>query len=285
MIRAWAIGIVCLLSCLFGLKSGDAAPFTSFVIRQGAGNISPTIQPGSPPGTTEFIINLGSQKAGLGSNDINGSTIGQIQNLTITRYDATTRFTPGSGPAVAPYFNIWVTDGMGKYAVLANEPSDPGFFSLFVDNMDGTKTYDLSFADLATHPVKVYETPNGGGNSTTTWVHNMFGNMPLKFADVATLIIAPPSATYITNPVNAVGSGAPRELGTNVAYGVNWIFGDTLSSYVSGDDGYIVGNAGVTAAGAEVPEPASLALWGLVSAAGAAYGYRRRRLVKPASEA
>jgi hypothetical protein len=32
--------------------------------------------------------------------------------------------------------------------------------------------------------------------------------------------------------------------------------------------------------GAEVPEPASLALWGLVSAAGAAWGYRRRRLVK-----
>jgi hypothetical protein len=35
----------------------------------------------------------------------------------------------------------------------------------------------------------------------------------------------------------------------------------------------------------QVPEPASLALWGLVSAAGAAYGYRRRRLAKPASEA
>ncbi len=39
------------------------------------------------------------------------------------------------------------------------------------------------------------------------------------------------------------------------------------------------------ASAAEVPEPASLALWGLVSAAGAAFGYRRRRLAKSAGDA
>jgi hypothetical protein len=49
-------------------------------------------------------------------------------------------------------------------------------------------------------------------------------------------------------------------------------------------DNVEVSNAALNGA-AEVPEPASLALWGLVSAAGAVYGYRRRRLAKPASEA
>ena len=46
-------------------------------------------------------------------------------------------------------------------------------------------------------------------------------------------------------------------LGTDVAYGFNWVFGDTQSNYVSGQDGYIVGGAVVA------PEPASLALMGL----------------------
>src|SRR5690606_9690780 len=41
----------------------------------------------------------------------------------------------------------------------------------------------------------------------------------------------------------------------------------------------ILGQLGPLDNGNEVPEPASLALWGLVSAAGAAWGYRRR-LVK-----
>src|SRR5690606_29503146 len=79
------------------------AGFTSFVIREGGG------PPATPPvindlggGLTEFVIAEGGQKAGLGSNDINGATIGQISNLSITRHDDTTRFTAGSGPAVAP---------------------------------------------------------------------------------------------------------------------------------------------------------------------------------------
>jgi hypothetical protein len=240
-------------------NSGNAA-FNSFVIREASGN-PPTIQPNNTyvPGATEFIISAGGQKAAWGSSDIDGYTIGDIANVSITRHDDTTRFSANSGPAVAPYFNIWVTDGIGNYAVLANEPSNPGFQPLFVDNGNSSKTYSLSYADLAGHPVKVYETPNGGGSSTTTWVHNMFGNVPLTFANVASLTIESPSAAYITNVANAVGSGAPRELGTNTAYGFNWVFGDTLSNYVSGMEGYVVSSP---IAGA-VPEPTSAAILGL----------------------
>jgi hypothetical protein len=243
------------------------AGFTSFIIRD-----TPVIND-LGGGQTEFLITAGGQKAALGSNDINGTTIGDISSLGITRTDDRTRFTAGSGPYVAPYLNIWVTNGLGNYAVIANEPSDGNFQSLFVDNGNGTWSYDLSFADLSDKAAKVYEAPGAGGG--TSWVHALFGAGPLTFADVATLMIAAPSAAYITNPGNAVGSGAPRQLGTNVAYGVNWVFGDTLSNYVSGDPGYRVSNPSVVSAAAAVPEPSSLILLGLGVASG--LGLRRRQ--------
>lgn len=255
-----------------GVGSAQAA-FTDFIIRNGVN--PPTIQPNNVyvPGATEFVISQTGQKAAWGSNDINGATIGQISNLGITRYDDPTRFTAGSGAAVAPYFNIWVTDGAGKYAVLANEPSDGAFQPLFVGPPNGPKSYSLSYADLASHPVKVYETPNGGGNSTTTWVHNLFGNVPLTFADVASLVIEAPSPAYIANGANNVGTGAPRQLSDYEAWGFNWVFGDTLSNYVAGMEGFVVGSPVAQA----IPEPASLGLAG-IAVIGMIAARRRQRL-------
>jgi hypothetical protein len=217
------------------------ASFDNFVIRNSStSGTPPTIQLNNDyvKKATEFIISEGGMKAGSGSNDINGIRIGQIGRLSITRYDDTGRFIAGSGPAVAPYFNIWVTDGAGKYAVIANEPSNPAFQSLFTDNGDGSKSYDLSFADLSDKRAKVYETC--GWNTNSSWVHNLFGSDPLTFSDLASLIIAPPPPSYIQNSANCVGTGAPDEIGTDIAYGFTWVFGDTLSNYVSGDEGYVV---------------------------------------------
>ena len=189
--------------------------------------------------------------AGFGSNDINGITVAEITALGITRHDDTTRFSAGSGPAVAPYFNIWVTDGT-DYAVIANEPSNPAFQPLFVDNGDGSKTYDLSYADIASTRVKIYET--AGWNTNSSWVHNLFGPDDLTFADVASLTIAAPPVAYV-DASTAIGGGAPDVLGTNVAYGFNWVFGDTLANYVSGEtEGFVV------SAPVATPEPASLGL-------------------------
>jgi hypothetical protein len=271
--RAFAATLTLILSTSLGTSAH--AGFTSYIIRNGNPNNTgpaPTIQANNDyvAGATEFIIVAGGQKAGWGSGDIDGSPIGAINNLGITRWDDTTRFTAGSGPAVAPFFNIWVTDGGGNYAVLANEPSNPSFQPKFVDNGNGSKSYSLSFADIANEPVQVYETANGGYGSTTTWVHNLVGNHPLTFADVADLEIGAPSPAYIAGG-NGVGTGAPRELGTNMAYGFNWVFGDTLTNYVSGADGYIVSNPVAT------PEPASLALAGLALVGGVAARRRFRR--------
>lgn len=246
-----------------GVSSAQAA-FTAFQIRN-----SPTINPIGA--NTEFVIASAGQKGGYGSNDINGAKIGQITNLGVTRFDDTTRFPAGSGPAFGPYLNIWVTDGT-NFAVLANEPTNPDFQPLFIDNGNGTKSYSLDYADLANKRVQVYETVNGGYNSTNTWVHNLVGiNGPLTFGDVANLTIGAPSPSYIAGG-NGIGTGAPRQDGTNVAYGVNWVFGDTLTNYVTGMEGYVVGN-GVAQA---VPEPATVALAG-VAGLGLLATARRRR--------
>ena len=258
-------GFVVLFAVL--LAGGASAGFDSYVIREGAGGAPAINDLGG--GLLEFVINEGGMKAGLGSDDINGFSIGQILNLSITRHDDITRFSAGSGPYVAPYFNIWVTDGLGNYAVIANEPSNPAFQPLLEDNGNGTWSYNLGYDDLADKVVKVYETP--GWNSSSSWIHNQFGTN-LTFATLATLEIAPPPVSYITNPANGVGGGAPDVLGTNQAYGFNWVFGDTLSNYESGDAGYIVSGASSTA----VPEPTTMVMLGMMGAGMAATRLRKR---------
>src|SRR5690606_15785803 len=128
---------------------------------------------------------------------------------------------------------------------------------------DGSKSYNLSFADLADKRVQIYETPGGGYGATNTWIHQQLGLVGddfLTFSDVASLKIGAPTMDYILDPINAVGTGAPREFGTNTAYGFNWVFGDSLSNYVSGMEGYVVSFAQAQAA---VPEPSTIALTSL----------------------
>jgi MYXO-CTERM domain-containing protein len=248
------------------IAASSASAFIPFIIRNGAGNVPPTIQPNNAyvPGATEFVIADASMKAGWGSSDVDGSTLGGV-SLSITRHDDSTRFTAGSGPAVAPYFNIWVTDGV-NYAVVANEPSNPSFAAFRTPTVNGGFTYAFSLAAIAGEQCNVFEAPNAGTKSD--WLHvalNKVGQT-LTFADVLGYSIGAPSPSYIAGG-NGIGSGAPRELGSNAAYGVNWIFGDTLANYVSGNEGYVVSGA------AAVPTPGALALLGI----GGLTAARRRR--------
>ena len=253
------------IAAFVALAGTASAQFTDYVIRNTGTQILPNTD--YVPNGTEFIIAGGGMKGALGSNSVNGSTVGSISQMAITRHDDTTRFTAGSGPAVAPYFNLWVTDGVGNYAVLSNEPSNGSFAAFRTSIGGGGIQYDFSMNDIASEPVKVFETP--GWNSDSSWVHTLTGktSATMTFADVLGLTVDAPSVAYVTNPINGVGSGAPDDLNTNVAYGFNWVFGDTLSNYVSGNEGYVVSNPTL------VPTPASAALLGFAGIAAA----RRRR--------
>jgi hypothetical protein len=238
---------------LFVMAGPANATFTSYVIRG-----TPTIS--SSGAGTEFVIGTGGDKAALGSNDINGTKLGDLANVHIDRLDDTTRFPSGSGPAVAPYLNFWITDGT-HFAVVANEPSDAVFQPLYNDG------YDLSFADLADKVANIYE------NDNKSWLPD--NGVGLTFADLANYTILSPTASQLNTGWIGLTTGAPRD-GSNNAYGVNWVFGDTMANYVSGGDGYIVANASVSANA--VPEPSTLALFaaGLIGFGVAARRRRRR---------
>jgi hypothetical protein len=216
-----------------GTRAGSATAdvavpvaFNPYVIRQ-SGGVSPTIT--TINGETEILILLSGQKALLGSNDINGNTLGSITKLAIERLDDHSRFTAGSGPWCAPYLNFWITDGAGKFAVVANEPSNADFQPLYNNG------YNLTFADLSAKPAMIYE------NADKSWLPN--NGVGLTFADLANFMVMAPSPAQLAAGWDGLGTGAPREFGTNIAFGVNWVFGDTLSNYVSGDPGYKVRNA------------------------------------------
>jgi hypothetical protein len=211
-------------------------------------------------GQTTFVLLNGGDKGGLGSNDINGTTLGQISNLHIDRLDDASRYAAGSGPAVAPYINIWITDSTHThFAVVANEPSNPDFQPLYNNG------YDLSFADLSNKVAKIYE------NGDLSWLPN--NGVGLTWADLANFEIMAPTVADLTSGWAGLGTGAPRD-GANNAYGVNWIFGDTLSNYDTDQTGYIVENASVSSTAA--PEPATLALLG-AGLAGFAASRRKRK--------
>ncbi len=225
-----SMGLLATLLLAGHAMAADVPGWEAFVIRQDAGNNDPQINDVTVGSTDakEFIIDAGSMKAGWGTNNFNGLTVKDITRVAIERLDDESRFTAGSGPAVAPYFNIWITDGEGNYAVIANEPSNPAFQALYNDG------YDLSFSDISDKVAKAYE------NSDMSWLPN--GGSGMTFADLADYAIQAPSVAELTAGWSGLGSGAPRELGTNLAYGFNWVFGDTLSNYVSGDPGYVVAN-------------------------------------------
>ncbi|MFT3788386.1 MAG: hypothetical protein QM770_19810 [Tepidisphaeraceae bacterium] len=168
----------------------QAAAWSSFVIRNG-GPGSPAINDvtvGSTP-AKEFVIAAGGQKAGWGTDLTSGATISSLQNIHVDRLDNTTRFTAGSGPAVAPYINIWVVDSSGDYAVLATEPSNAEWAPYRTAGTGGTFSYDISWNNLKNRTVKVFEYNPAAFSlpSGTTFTLNDFANYQIKAPTVAEL--------------------------------------------------------------------------------------------------
>jgi hypothetical protein len=224
--------------------AGFADPF---IIRNAtSGGASPTIN--VIPGGYEFVILEAGMKAGWGSNDLNGCSVGEITSIFVDRLN------PDVSSIYAPYFNIWITDGAGHFGVIANEPSNTGEWQ------PGNNQWDINnWAELSGKTAKLYEydkTNDADGifdlPDTMTGLYGGY-----SFNDFAGYTILAPTAAQLSAGWLGLGSGAPRELGTNVAYGFNWIFGDTLANYLSDNEGYKVADPSVTCV---VPAPGALLL-------------------------
>ena len=250
------------------LMAAEAATagFTPYVIRQSAGGVNPTI--GTSGANTTFGVPSPSQKAGWGSNDLNGITVGQISNIQFTLNSATPVGT--TTPVILPYVNIWAKDAVsGKYFVIA--------FGLdaFVTNTGGVKSVNVGTSQMASVTFGVSETSAAAGGVAIagSWLATALGvpgaGTSYTMAQVANFqIVAPPSSWVASGNSNGVGGGAPRELGTDTTFGFNWIFGQGGSA----DNGY--NGYDYTVSGASVvPAPGALALLGVAGLVG---GRRRR---------
>ena len=242
------------------------AGFTPYVIRQSSGGVNPTI--GTSGANTTFGVPSPSQKAGFGSNDLNGMTVGQISNIQFTLNSAIA----SSGttvPVILPYVNIWAQDAVsGNYFVIA--------FGLdaFATTTGGVTSVNVGTSQLATVTFGVHETNAAFGGVATagTWLATALGapgaGTAYTMAQVANFqIVAPPSSWVASGNLNGVGGAAPRELGTNTTFGFNWIFGQG-SGANNGYNGY-----DYTVSGASIPAPGALALLGVAGLVG---GRRRR---------
>ena len=94
----------------------------------------------------------------------------------------------------------------------------------------------------------------------------------LTISDISDLVIAPPPSSWFAGS-NGTGSGAPREHGTGLAFGFNWIMGAANPIPGSPSDGYSQFTAYNLSGISVVPAPGALALLGVAGLVG---GRRRR---------
>jgi uncharacterized protein (TIGR03382 family) len=215
------------------------AGFVEYGIRNStAGNVAPAVTgAGTDADPYMFYITEAGQKAALGSNDINGYRVGDIASVHIDRTDVFT--SGGIGQSTAPYLNIWIKDALGNFGVLVVYQA-----SLAGEYSGG---YDLSSASMANLQAGVYE------KSAAFSVPTPVGGT-LTFGDFASYLIQAPNAAELSQPW--VSINAPRDSG-GTAYGVNWVFGDSQSNYVTdAENPYVVDDASVSA----TPEPATFSL-------------------------
>ncbi len=227
--------VVCGVAC--NMAWADSISYDAFSIRNNgvANELS--------EGTVEFITPGPGDKGGYGTSYFDGDTFADLVSMSFVIENA-------AGPWM-PYINIWITDGAGNYAVIANEPSNMPL-AAYVPGGQATNgtLVSVNFADMGYRIYETVQTPPGAANYA--WLG---GDQNITYAELVAY------GYQIANPNPGTpwgGTGAPR-----TGYGFNFVYGDTLSNYVSGNEGYIISDItinGITAT--PVPEPASMALLG-----------------------
>lgn len=248
----WSALVLWTIGCWAGSAlAGDVPGWHAFVSRNATSDGTPPSITDHPDGGKVFGITKGGQKAAWATSLLDGTRIGDIQTLSIVRDPSVTGY--------GPYMNFWVTDGLGGYAVLANEPSHTSEW------LPGTP-YNTTWDILQNATAWVYEVSGSVGfklpNGNTTYTNLPAGTPnPFTFGNFANYLISPPTTHW-------GGSGAPDDLNasTYTAYGFNWVFGDTQSNYIGG---YLASEPSA------VPEPGTAVL--LLAGAMGFWFYKRRR--------
>lgn len=242
MKKSLVLGLALLVG---GTAQAAVIDFEAFSIRGGG---TATELPGQDG--VEFVTAVGGDKAGYGTSYFNGMDFGDLTSISFDVENA-------PGPWM-PYINIWITDGAGNYAIIANEPSNLPL-SAYYDYSSGGKQYidpnelgdenPTISVNFAAMDYKIYETTSTGVGSNLGWLG---GDNSITYAELVT------GGWAIANPTTWGGTGAPKG-----GHGFNLVYGDTLSNYVSGADGYIISNVTINGnleAGAVVPIPAAAPL-------------------------
>lgn len=200
-----------------------ATDWTPFIIRNAnTTGDAPTYSLTDGVLSVDVDSTTGGQKVGYGTSYLDGQRLDSLFRFQVVRLDEHEN-------VYAPYINIWVTDGT-HYAVLALEPSHYSDFDW---------THDLSAADYLSIEPWIFETDT----TDLSWIlpgavydgkYIKVAGVVMTIADIGHLTIKPPTPAEFAAGLPGVGSGAPRELGTNIAYGFNLLFGDTQSNYIGG---------------------------------------------------
>jgi len=190
--------------------------FTAFYIRNN--NTVPLAQRIMPPWDTDMIITenmdgdgfsaitpnaAGGQKVGYGTNFFDGLQFNKLQTVNFVKL---------SGAPNPPYLNIWVTDGAGKYAIIASENVYMG--TMFATRQEW-KVFETDLSNLS------WLCASGTGGVSSQYL--TCNGINVTMADFSNSILISSPSSYLP----PIGTGAPRG-----GYGFNLIYGDTASNFI-----------------------------------------------------
>ncbi len=200
-----------------GLIDEDCGPdFNIFYIR----NSNTTANKNSAPWDSDIVLSenaagdgfsygtpRGGQKVGYGTKFFDGYKINSINS---TNWNLVY-----GNPGIGPYLNIWVTDGLGNYAVIASENQYKG--TDFTTRREWKVfEYGLSTSNLNW----LFDGGTGARDASQYLTHN---GVRVTLSQLSDRIIIGDPGSY---PSPNVGTGAPRG-----GYGFNLIWGDTQSNF------------------------------------------------------
>jgi len=214
-----------------GIIDEECRPdFTTYYIR----NSNATI---TAPWDTDIILSenepgdgffygtpRGGQKVGYGTKFFDGYKINSISSVNWNLISG--------NPGIGPYLNIWVTDGLGNYAIIASENQCRG-----TDFATRTEWKIFEFGTSTTNLNWLFD---GGTAARDGAQYLTLNNVRITLSQLSNRIIIRDPGVY---PAPNVGTGAPRG-----GYGFSLIWGDTQDNFTqkSGQVGGLTVSSGST---------------------------------------